>query len=246
MDLTPFLFSRFVQQYITFDMLSGALRISTKYEIADLRNWCVQQLHSRWPRKVQDMDSNSIPHAAGKSDPIVLPDKSQNFRFLLVRLLTEAIALARECDVLDILPSAFYALSIQKWRSSSDGGRSHIVLNSLDLRRLIAGRESLQDILIQIVADPLHYNPSGESRVVCDTCRPLIERYWRTKLAPNAASPLGCWLLRELHQMMSSVNVMVSNSCASWCADCTLQHETLVWYRWRNLTNDIPRLFLLE
>lgn len=76
LDLTPFLFSRFGQQCITFDILSGALRISTKYEIPDLRSWCVQQLYSRWPRRVEDMDLNSIPHAAGKSGLIVSPDNS--------------------------------------------------------------------------------------------------------------------------------------------------------------------------
>ena len=95
------------------------------------------------------MGTSSLPHAAGKIY-LILP-----VRPLLI-YLTEVISLARECDVPDILPSAFYALSIQKWRNSADGGRSHVVLHPSDLRRLIVGRESLQDILVDIIADPLH------------------------------------------------------------------------------------------
>ncbi|KAJ7145571.1 hypothetical protein C8R44DRAFT_655521, partial [Mycena epipterygia] len=113
--------SDFLSQAITFDILAGALRISTKYEIADLRHWAVAELTSRWPVDVLNMRLNALPHAA------------------------EAIALAQECTVPEILPAAFYALSVQKFHSSADGGRSHIVLSPTDLRRLIAGHEALQD-----------------------------------------------------------------------------------------------------
>ena len=53
----------------------------------------------------------------------------------------EAIALARECDVPEILPAAFYALSLQRFGYNADGGRSHVVLSQADMRRLIIGPE---------------------------------------------------------------------------------------------------------
>ncbi|KAJ7664091.1 hypothetical protein B0H17DRAFT_845910, partial [Mycena rosella] len=74
-----------------FMTLSSALRISTKYEIAPLRAWAVDQLLSRWPADVLHMRLTALPHAA------------------------EAIALARECALPEILPAAFYALSIQRF-----------------------------------------------------------------------------------------------------------------------------------
>ncbi|KIM89819.1 hypothetical protein PILCRDRAFT_197052 [Piloderma croceum F 1598] len=204
MDVLP-------SQPITFDMLSGALRISTKYEISALREWCIQELRSRWPREIETMGTTSLPHAA------------------------EAISLARECDVPDILPAAFYALSVQKWSCLADGGRSHVVLHPSDLRRLIAGREGLQDILVRCIINPL-----GDA-LVCSTCRPLIERFWRTKLAPDPMSPWGCWLLRELQQMTPGD----AQYYANWCANCAFQHHCAVWDQLRRLKETIPRLFLL-
>ncbi|EGN92633.1 hypothetical protein SERLA73DRAFT_190818, partial [Serpula lacrymans var. lacrymans S7.3] len=80
-----------VQPAITFDMLAGATRISTKYEIAGLRDIMKHEIMSRWPKDISKMTTSSLPHAA------------------------EAICLARECDIPEILPAAFYALSVQKW-----------------------------------------------------------------------------------------------------------------------------------
>ncbi|KAJ6617177.1 hypothetical protein B0H10DRAFT_1797851 [Mycena sp. CBHHK59/15] len=157
----------FLGQAITFDILSGALRISTKYEIADLHLWTVEELCSRWPIDVLNMRLNALPHAA------------------------EAIALARECNIPEILPAAFYALSVQKFRCSADGGHSHNVLSPADLRRLLAGREILQDILVRIVIDPLHEN-GCYNNADCGQCAPRRAEYWRTRLAPDVRS--GNWI----------------------------------------------------
>lgn len=56
----------FVRQPITFDTLSGALRIATKYEIPALREWSVNELRSRWPTMLVNMvPAKTLPHAAG-------------------------------------------------------------------------------------------------------------------------------------------------------------------------------------
>ncbi|KAL5525217.1 hypothetical protein ACEPAF_9086 [Sanghuangporus sanghuang] len=175
---------------IVFDVLARALRMSTRYGMRTLREWALTQLRTTWPAQVERMSPVALPHAA------------------------DAIALARSCDVPDILPAAFYALAIQRWRPApvhapsakavsamvvtshsismsrtklsfatsrvagslinsvfspshatgvaaglelggTDGGRAHALLDPLDLRRLVMGREALRDILVEIVAKPL-------------------------------------------------------------------------------------------
>ena len=37
----------------------------------------------------------------------------------------------------------------------TDGGRAHTILDPIDLRRLVVGREALHDILVEIISDPL-------------------------------------------------------------------------------------------
>ncbi|KAH9943647.1 hypothetical protein B0H21DRAFT_695439 [Amylocystis lapponica] len=94
---------------VPFTLIPGSLRIATKYEIPDLRRWAVHQLLARWPTEIERMDTNALPSAAGTSTPF-------------------AISLARECDVPEILPAAFYALALQRWRFNADGGDAHRVL----------------------------------------------------------------------------------------------------------------------
>ena len=40
-------------------------------------------------------------------------------------------------------------------KNGSDGGRAHLVLSREDLRRVVAGREALSDVLVEIVNAPL-------------------------------------------------------------------------------------------
>ncbi|KAJ6554376.1 hypothetical protein B0H19DRAFT_949108 [Mycena capillaripes] len=205
----------FLRQVVTFDVVSGALRISTKYEIADLRQWAVQELLSRWPVDIVNIRLNALPHAA------------------------EAITLAQECNVPEILPSCFYALSVQKFHCSADGGRSHIVLSPNDLRRLIAGREALQDALVRIIIDPLD-EPGCYNNASCGHCAPRRVEYWRTRLTPDAKSPWGTWLARELEQMLRDdafVNTL--------CSDCANGHLSTIRWRLGRLRGAIPSFFLL-
>ncbi|KAF8214717.1 hypothetical protein K438DRAFT_1562499 [Mycena galopus ATCC 62051] len=205
----------FLRKAITFDVLSGALRISTKYEIADLRLWAIEELLSRWPVDIANMRLNALPHAA------------------------EAINLAQECNVPEILPSCFYALSVQKFHCSADGGRSHIVLCPDDLRRLIAGREALQDALVRIIIDPLA-EPGCYNNASCGQCAPRRLEYWRTRLAPDPKSPWSTWLARELVQMLSD-DAFVS----TLCSDCVHGHLSTIRWRLGRLRGAISSFFLL-
>ncbi|KII90239.1 hypothetical protein PLICRDRAFT_108318 [Plicaturopsis crispa FD-325 SS-3] len=208
----------FIAHPVTFDILSGALRISTKYEIAALRQWDLDELYSRWPHDTTTMTPNALPHAA------------------------EAISLARECDVPEILPAAFYALSVQRWSCGADGGRSHVVMSPADLRRFISGRESLQTYLMDILIDPLC--EEDDRYHVCEGCRAPLEQTWRTMLAPDPTAPWGCWLLRELARMLQ-FEVRQDLALLSVCAACVVWHQTLAQTRIVELKRAIPRFFLL-
>ncbi|KAJ7158006.1 hypothetical protein C8R43DRAFT_853792, partial [Mycena crocata] len=207
----------FPDRAITFDTLAGALRISTKYEIASLRKWAIEELVSRWPVDVVNMRLNALPHAA------------------------EAINLAQECNVPEVLPSAFYALSVQKFHCSADGGRSHIILSPNNLRRLIAGREALQDALVRIVVEPL-IEPGcpTSANAFCGHCAPRRSEYWRTRLTPDAKSPWGTWLIRELEQMLRD-EAFVN----SLCNDCLQSHLSTIRWRLGRLRGAMPGFFLL-
>ncbi|KAJ7058021.1 hypothetical protein C8F01DRAFT_1027442, partial [Mycena amicta] len=202
-------------QGVTFDTLASVLRISTKYDIPDLRQWGVDQLISRWPVDAVNMRAHALPHAA------------------------EAITLAQECQVLEILPAAFYALSVQKFHGCGDGGNSHLVLSPIDLRRLLAGREALQDALIQIVIDPLTELGvfTNES---CAQCASHRADYWRRRLAPDPKAPWNTWLIHELEVMQDDQAFI-----KTLCNDCVHAHISTVRWRLARLRGGLPSYFLL-
>ncbi|KAF7297283.1 hypothetical protein MIND_00961500 [Mycena indigotica] len=202
-------------QGVTFDTLASTLRISTKYDIPDLREWGVKQLKARWPVDAVNMRAHALPHAA------------------------EAITLAHECQVPEILPSAFYALSVQKFHGCGDGGRSHLVLSPLDLRRLLAGREALQDALVRIIIDPLT-EPNCYSNDSCRQCTPFRSEYWRKKLTPDAKAPWNTWLIRELEIMQDDEAFM-----DTLCTDCRHAHATTVRWRLGKLRGSLSTYFQL-
>ncbi|KAJ6547771.1 hypothetical protein DFH09DRAFT_1505729 [Mycena vulgaris] len=153
--------------------------------------------------------------------------------------VAEAITLAQECNVPEILPAAFYALSVQKFHCSADGGRSHIVLSPNDLRRLIAGREALQDILVRIVVDPLA-EPGCANNAACAQCAARRATYWRARLAPVAGSPWSTWLVRELDTMLRD-----DAFTDTLCAVCVHAHLGTIRWRLRRLRGAMPSFFLL-
>ncbi|TRM64839.1 hypothetical protein BD626DRAFT_490046 [Schizophyllum amplum] len=197
-------------------VLKGALRISTKYAISNLRDSIVASLCAIWPETIFDMDLNCLPNAA------------------------EAITLARECNVPQILPSAFYALSVQRWSSGIDNWTSHLAISASDLRRLIAGRESVQEFLANILVNPL-YDPDVTTDGTCAACQSSIASYWRAKLAPDANTPWTFWISREMKGMLND-HAFMDSLCDDVCFDT---HDSLLWARMRRLNESVPRFFLL-
>ncbi|TFY65310.1 hypothetical protein EVJ58_g2044 [Rhodofomes roseus] len=207
-----------MQHPVPFPLLPSALRIATKYEIAALRAWAVSHLCARWPSDLERMDTASLPCAA------------------------EAITLARECEVPDILAAAFYALSLQRFGYNADGGRSHIVLSQADMRRLVIGRERLHDFATQLLLDPLSAAPGMPPFESCDNCREGLQHYWRAKVASDSQSPFERWLLREFYMMLTAPDTLFESGL---CVTCLAWHKDAAWTRFDTLKTSMPRLFCL-
>ncbi|KAG6336748.1 hypothetical protein ID866_2353 [Astraeus odoratus] len=207
--------SVFESRLATFTIIVGALRISTKYEISDLRSWCKQQLLSRWPSNLSKMNTNAIPNAA------------------------EAICLARELDVPEILPAAFYALSVQRWGRGTDGWTSHRILSPEDTRRLVVGREELQEHLINLLTrwESLSRTDHAE---LCHSCRRACQDWLVARLRPLPSSPYTHWLLRDLHCMSQSAYTGLSV-----CHPCRATFGQVIHDFTQTLQEAIPRYFML-
>lgn len=210
-------YEKFTNQTIVFDTIAGALRLSNKYDIAELRQWSIRQLFLRWPQDLTKMTYTAFPHAA------------------------EAIRLARECNVPDILPASFYALSILRWSHLADGGQSHLHLSPSDLRCLIVGREHLQDHLNAILTGA-DERSGGHTTTICACCENASRTWLTSSLKPDASSPYGVWLLRNLQLF-----------AANGCSGLSLHHSRCdVIFRLRingfvqDLQAAIPRYFMLR
>ncbi|KAI6143211.1 hypothetical protein BKA82DRAFT_4183830 [Pisolithus tinctorius] len=192
--------SAFESRSATFSIIAGALRISTKYEISDLRSWSKQQLLSRWPTNLLEMNSNAFPNAA------------------------EVIALARQLD-------HFNALSVQRWGGGGDGGKqpSHS-FRRRTLRRVIVGREELEQHLVAILTCPI-----GESFTLCRECESCLSKWLVSRFLH---SPYRSWLLRELKDILQEPRTELSP-----CSFCLSTFRQVVAKFIDELLHAIPRYF---
>jgi hypothetical protein len=208
---------KFNNQAVVFDTIAGALRLSNKYDIADLCQWSTRQLFLHWPQDLTKMTYAAFPHAA------------------------EAICLARECNVPEILPAAFYALSILRWSHLAEGGQSHLQLSPSDLRCLIVGREHLQDHLYAILAGADEW-PGGHTTAICASCENTSRTWLISSLKTDASSPYGVWLLRNLQ-------LFIVDGCPGLRlhhARCDMNFHLRISGFIQDLHEAIPRYFMLR
>jgi len=107
--------------------------LATKYDIIALRDWATTAIETVYPPSLTPLATARTPET--------------NAAFIYA---VDALMLARQCDVPSILPAVFYCLSTIRWRYNEDGGRGHGILDPVDVRRLIVGRESLQDASMRL------------------------------------------------------------------------------------------------
>jgi hypothetical protein len=98
-----------------------------------LRDWALTAIETLYPPSLTPLATARTPET--------------NAAFIYA---VDALALARQCDIPSILPAVFYCLSTIRWRYNEDGGRGHGILDPVDMRRMIVGRESLQDASMRL------------------------------------------------------------------------------------------------
>lgn len=118
---------------IPFSTIRSHLTISNKYEIETLRSYAQQALEALYPANLS----------------LLFTCTPQQHSVALLNA-ADAILLGRTSDLPSVLPAAFYYLSTAKWRYNEDSGKAHAALSPVDLRRLIVGREALQDASIRL------------------------------------------------------------------------------------------------
>lgn len=146
------------------------------------------------------------------------------------------ICLAREFDIPEILPAAFYTLAVQRWANGSDGGRSHLILSPDDLRRLIVGREMLQEHLTALL---VNWDPHMNTKFfkLCRMCQPELMRSLQ-ELIPAPHSPYTSWLLHGLDQL--------SKDSFHVCHTCRIPFSSAIDQLLAQLQDAIPKYFMLQ
>lgn len=158
------------------------------------------------------------------------------------KCLAEAICLARQCDIPEILPAAFYALSVVRWSHRADGGQSHLQLSPADLRCFIIGREELQNHLHSVLSGS--DERTGSHTVLCATCQSASLIWLGIRLQPDASSPHGTWLLRDLQDLAVNGYPGMSFSPSHYWCDMAFRLRIKEFIR--QLQEAIPRYFMLR
>ncbi|TDL17684.1 hypothetical protein BD410DRAFT_794159 [Rickenella mellea] len=139
----------------------GVLKLATKYQFDTLRERIVNHFQADWPRTLYEWDASEAlvevmdgqVEAGGPYLDDMMPEPGA------------AIQLARQCDIPQILPAAFYHLSRlsmkQDWDECRNGGEASVYLVSSertarwyllsreDFRCLLAGREALHQFVLE-------------------------------------------------------------------------------------------------
>jgi hypothetical protein len=188
-----------------------------------LRDWALAAIETIYPPSLMPLATARTPNT--------------NAAFIYA---VDALELARQCDVPSILPAVFYCLSTIRWRHNEDGGRGHGILDPVDMRRMIVGRESLQDASMRLATTmslPHSLLPStlvkslaesGQSRppsipvlehfcVSPSPCREAVTKEWMRVFV----SADTCYRPQSILRSLSELNV---NPESKLCVRCAQEH----------------------
>ncbi|VDC04674.1 unnamed protein product [Peniophora sp. CBMAI 1063] len=166
---------QFWEDEVPYETLAGALRLSTKYEIASLREKAVRAVIKIWPREDRMRRLDTTAFNSHRVD---------------------AIALARQCDLPEILPSIFYSFAIeyQSFPSLSP------TLDPWDAQRILSAVSALQDFLDRATSyvrnnigsdrcpgPSIHWATELERDVVINGSGSRVkQKHWLLRLAKHA------------------------------------------------------------
>ncbi|KAI9456136.1 hypothetical protein BJY52DRAFT_1188050 [Lactarius psammicola] len=187
-----------------YDTIASILRLATKYEVPEVRACAIAKLHELWPSptSLEAMDTRGFsPHRA------------------------DAVALARQCDLPEILPAIFYSLAVDytHTRPVLPGRLSEPV----DQRRLIAGAARLDAFL----ANSLQ---RAQGLGCCAGCRACIRERWKALLS-------GAWTLRAMYWQWAEV--ADEKAWDGLCMDCFCSYESFLEMTRTHLRDAIPGFF---
>ncbi|KAJ3554525.1 hypothetical protein NM688_g3063 [Phlebia brevispora] len=133
-----------------FQILSGVLRLSTKYAVDDLRRKTIEHLSVAWPSTLKGWDARE--EAARTSEAESAIPRRQRYPSPIA-----VINLARKVDAPSLLAAAFYELSRYHF-SEIFGPGQHAALRSdtevlspTDLQRLALGKEGSQQAIPALI-----------------------------------------------------------------------------------------------
>ncbi|KAF8507679.1 hypothetical protein BU17DRAFT_57205 [Hysterangium stoloniferum] len=167
----------FIHPLVAFLIISGALRLATKYEIRELRAWTASHLSQLCP----PLD--------------LLPLHISQMGFLSHEAV---IAIARETDLPHLLPTAFYLLATNKGADEIPSGNENQIISFADSQRLINGREGLQRLIDEFQAGCPQTLVWNDHTV----CRGTLGREWHHCLPTDIPSARFC-ILSALHGMIN-------------------------------------------
>jgi len=243
-----------------FRVVSGILRLSTKYLLDCLRAKALAHLSIAWPSDLKSWDA--------REDAARYEMDSEH----ATRIYPTPIAiinLAREIDAPSLLPSAFYDLSrysyAQVFEASDEGpGDNHFLSPSLslaDLKKLTLGKEASQQAvtyLIQSMGNSQSHSPhhstsptmrsGGPSRRTCTSaaaCRKdfselveLATQHYLFDRERGCGDPL--YVAEELGQLKGA------DLSASECKACAKSLEAWATKEREKIWKAIPSWFRLE
>jgi hypothetical protein len=133
-----------------FRMVSGILRLSTKYLVDSLRTKALVHLSRAWPTSLKGWDAR---------EDLARADEMQSGLGMsnIYPSPADVIILAREINAPSLLPSAFYDLSryhyTQLFEQDDESGPSiaHLPLSNADLQRLGLGKEASQHAITTLI-----------------------------------------------------------------------------------------------
>ncbi|KAH9176124.1 hypothetical protein EDB89DRAFT_202449 [Lactarius sanguifluus] len=189
----------------TYDMIASILRLATKYEVSDVRACTIAKLHELWPlpASLETMDTRAFsPHRA------------------------DAVALARQCDLPEILPAIFYSLAVDYTHT---GGRvlPGRLSEPVDQRRLIVGAARLDAFFANALQ-------RAQALGCCAGCRACIRERWRALLG-------GAWTLRAMYWQWEEV--ADEKAWDGLCMDCFCSYESFLEMTRTHLRDAIPGFF---
>lgn len=133
-----------------FRMVSGILRLATKYLVDSLRTKALVHLSKAWPTSLKGWDAR---------EDLTRADEMQSGPGMsnIYPSPADVIILAREVNAPSLLPSAFYDLSryhyTQLFEQDDESGPSiaQLPLSNADLQRLALGKEASQHAITTLI-----------------------------------------------------------------------------------------------